>query len=170
MILKFAAKHNIACRIYRDAVGKGNEMECFIPTHKTCTTPNMNFFIRDEHCFWYGKPLEETGAGKSCQPDANNGINQMWPDNLCGSTTTASAKGEESDSGDDDGEEDSFNMEEYIQQFCDKETTGFFRKADHIPPFSEWQHENALLHAAPDFKDFQRPAKQLYANSKRVQL
>ena len=29
MILKFAAKHNIACRIYRDAVGKGNEMECF---------------------------------------------------------------------------------------------------------------------------------------------
>ena len=75
MILKFAAKHKIACRIYRDSVGKGNEMECFIPTHhNTSLAPNMNFFVRDEHCFWYGKPLEERGAGKSCQPDANNGI------------------------------------------------------------------------------------------------
>ena len=59
----------------------------------------MNFFVRNEHCFWYGKPLEERGAGASKQPDTNNGINQMWPGNLCGSA----AKGEENDSGDDDG-------------------------------------------------------------------
>ena len=49
--------------------------------------------------FWYGKPLEEKGAGAGKLPDANNGINQMWPANLHGSAE----KGEESDSGDDIG-------------------------------------------------------------------
>ena len=132
MISKFAAKHNIACRIYRDSVRKGKEMECFTPTHNTSHTPNINFFVLDEHCFWYGKPVEEKGTGESCQSDANNGISKMWPDNLCGSAE----KREENDSGDDNGEEeeDSFNMEEYIRQFCDKEITGFFRKADLFPP------------------------------------
>ena len=60
----------------------------------------MNFSVRDEHCFWYGKPLDDTGEGASNQSDANNGINQMWPDNLHGS-----AEKRVLENGDGNGEE-----------------------------------------------------------------
>ena len=45
---------------------------------------------------------------------------------------------------------------------------GFFRKADATPPFSEWQHAQVLLDAAPEFEDFKKPPKELKTHGKRV--
>ena len=45
---------------------------------------------------------------------------------------------------------------------------GFFRKADATPPFSEWQHAQVLLDAAPEFEDFKKPPKELHYHGKRV--
>ena len=64
------------------------------------------------------------------------GIAQMWEDPKCNSVA--------------DPDDDDFDMADLIDQFCDKETMGFFRQADRTPPFEEWQHASELLHAAPD--------------------
>ena len=144
LILAFAKKHRIACRTYHNAVKKGNGLDCWIPENSTSTTPNMNWFVADEHCFWYGTPLEEKGQTKA--PNANNGINQMWPD--------ASSQSQQPEHPDKDDEE--FDMQEYIQQFCDKETVAFFKKADRTPPLSEWQCAWDLINAAPEFTDYHR--------------
>ena len=141
MILEFCKRRNIACRIYHDTVRKGNELECFIPARYSA---QVNFFIREDHCFWYGKPVENRGG--SCKPEANNGISQMW----------------------ESVEDDKFDMKKFCEQFCDKETMGFFRKADATPPFSEWQHAQVLLDAAPEFEDFKKPPKELHFHGKRV--
>ena len=87
----------------------------------------------------------------------------MWP------TTQASTD----DAGDDtpiDEEDEGFDMKEYIQLFCDKETVPFFKQADRTPPFSEWKSAHDLLAAAPEFTDYHRPPDKLYSNGKRVKL
>ena len=61
MALAFAKKYNISCRIYHKAVKHGNELDSWIPENHGSHTPNMNFFVSDDHCFWYGKPLDEKG-------------------------------------------------------------------------------------------------------------
>ena len=106
----------------------------------------MNFFVPDDHCFWYGNSLDEKGQGKI---EANNGINQMWPKSRASQDDTP-ADGEEED-----------DMQEYIQLFCDKETMPFFKKTDRTPPFSEWKCANELLVAAPEFTAYHRPADKL---------
>ena len=116
----------------------------------------MNFFVSEDHCFGYGKPLAERGQGRGA-PDANNGISHMWP--------------KSSSSEQDEAEEDDYDeMQEYINLFCDKETMPFFKKSDHTPPFSEWNDANDLLEAAPDFKKYERPPNKLKSHGKRVQM
>ena len=150
MILEFCKRHNIACHIYHDTVRKGNELDCYVPA-----TPRdqVNFFIRDDHCFWYGKSVEERGTSNASE--ANNGISQMWDMDAS----------HEPQSDDED-----VDMEEHFAQFRDKETMAFFRKADATPPFSEWQHAQVLLDAAPEFDSFQKPPKELRAHGRRVKL
>ena len=41
------------------------------------------------------------------------------------------------------------------------------KKADHTPPFSEWNDANDLLEAAPGFKKYQRPLKELKSHGRR---
>lgn len=157
MVLAFAKKHRISCRIYHKTVKHGNELDCWIPEGCNSNTPNMNFFVADDHCFWYGKPLHEKGQTKVSE--ANKGIANMWP-------KASSPRDDE----DDKDEEEGFDMQEYIQLFCDKETMPFFKKADRTPPFSEWKSANDLLAAAPEFTDYHRPPDKLKSNGKRVQL
>ena len=56
MILAFfCKKHNITCRIYNDSVHIGNELDCYIPKGKSQV--QVNFFVCDDNCFWYGTPV-----------------------------------------------------------------------------------------------------------------
>ena len=112
MVLAFARKHDVICRIYHKAVKHGNELDCWIPAYHDSHTPNMNFFVSEDHCFWYGKPLDNKGQSKAS--DANNGISQMWP----------KSRSSEQDEAEEDGDYD--DMQEYIDLFCDKETMPFF--------------------------------------------
>ena len=43
MILVFCEKHNTTCRIYKDSVNKGNELECHIPERGSRV--HVNFFV-----------------------------------------------------------------------------------------------------------------------------
>ena len=151
MILAFCKKHNITCRIYKDAVEKGNELDCYIPEKSRV---QVNFFVCDDHCFWYGKPLKEKGICRDSE--ANNGIAQMWKD-------PGHSDGADSDHDDD-------TLKDLVEQYCDKETMAFFRKPDKTPPFAEWQHASELIHAAPDFEDFKRTPEELrsHGDGKRV--
>lgn len=150
MILEFCKSQNIACRSYHDTMKKGNELDCYIPARPKA---QVNFFVCDDHCFWYGKPLEDKGIDR--QSEANNGISQMWQ----------SPKQSDEASPQDD---DQFDMKTFCEQFCDKETLGFFRKADATPAFREWPHAQVLLDAAPEFEDFKKPPKELKTHGKRV--
>ena len=100
----------------------------------------MNFFVSEDHCFWYGKPLDKKGESKG--PDANNGIGQMWPKTSSGQDET-----------DKEEEDDYDDMQEYIDLFCDKETMSFFRKADHTPPFSEWKMQENCYWRRQNLRD-----------------
>ena len=117
-MLVFCNKHNITCRIYKDAVEKGNELDCYISANSKV---QVNFFVCDDHCFWYGKPLKEKGICR--EPEANNGIANMWK------------YPKRSDGADSDHDDD--NLKYLIEKYCDKETMAFFRKADKTPPFAE---------------------------------
>ena len=139
--MAFAKKHRVACRIYHNVVKHGNELDCWIPENSTSHTPNMNWFVADDHCFWYGKPMEERGLSKAS--DANKGISQMW--------SKASSQSQQPEHPDEDDEE--FDMQGYIQQSCDQETVAFFKVITrHL--LSEWQCAWDLLHAAPEFTDY----------------
>ena len=120
-----------------------------IHTHQLWTSLCQKIIV-----FWYGKPLGKKGQSKAS--DANNGIGQMWP-------KSSSSQQDETEEEDDDYDD----MQEYIGLFCDKETMPFFKKADHTPPFSEWNDANDLLEAAPDFKKYQRPLKELKSHGRR---
>ena len=100
--------------------------------------------------------------GLSNASDANKGINQMWPN------AAPASQSQQPEHPDKDDEE--FDMQEYIQQFCDKETVAFFKKADRIPPLSEWQCAWDLINAAPELTDYHSTPDKLKSNSKRVQL
>ena len=113
MVLAFAKKHDVICRIFHKAVKHGNELDSWIPAYHDSHTPIMNFFVSEDHCFWYGKPLDNKGQSKA--PDANNGIRQMFE-------KSSSSEQDEAEEDDDYDE-----MQEYINLFCDKETMPFFK-------------------------------------------
>ena len=150
MILEFCKTHSLTCRIYKDSVAKGNELDCYIPQGNSRI--QVNFFVRDDHCFWYGKPLEEKGICK--ESAANHGIALMW--DKCNDAV--------------DRDDDDFDMAELIDQFCDKETMCFFRKADATPPFAEWRHASELLDAAPDFEQFHEPPENRWSHGTKPKL
>lgn len=111
MVLAFAEKHGIAPRIYHNAVKNGNEIDCLIPEGANRDTPTMNWFVADDHCVWYGMPLEEKGQSNTSH--ASNGIANLWP------TACRAASSPQPD--DDAYEEDiDFNMQASIPQFFDK--------------------------------------------------
>ena len=149
MILEFCRLHDIICHIYHDSIRKENEVACHVPAKRSSHTPQMNFFIRDDHCYWYGKPCTERGISEAS--DANNGISHMWQ-------TPHSA--------DTDDDED----EDYFANLCDKETAKFFQRSNMAPPFAEWKHASKLLDAAPDFGIFHEPPKKLWSHGKRKKL
>ena len=144
-MLAFAKGHNSSCHIYRKAVKHGSELDCWIPETHNSNTPNINFFVADDHCFWYGKPLQERGR---CKVEANNGINQMW------SKSQASSQQDGVPADDDtpgDEEEEGIDMQEYIQLFCDKVAMPFFKKQTVHHPSPNGSVQNELLAAAPEF-------------------
>ena len=59
MVLAFAKKHDVICRIFHKAVKHGNELECWIPARHDSNTQNTNFFVSEDHCFGYVNPLGE---------------------------------------------------------------------------------------------------------------
>jgi len=137
MVVEFCRRNEIVCHVYRSMVKKGNEIECHIPEKVDSHTPRVDFFVRDDHCFWYGKPLEDMGVDKTS--GAANGIAQMW---------------REPESSEDEDE------------FADKETLPLF-KQDRVPPFSEWLPSGRLLRASPTFEAFALPAKELRNHGKQ---
>ena len=89
MILKYCELYDINCRIYHKSVRKGNELVAHVVAPESrfddrdktpfvvratshsvraalsdSHAPTVNFFVRDNHCFWYGKVLSELGKDK----------------------------------------------------------------------------------------------------------
>ena len=75
MILAFCRKHAIICHVMHGSMKGGNEVECHVPTGVDSHTPRVDFFIMDEHCFWYGKNVQKMGFEKKSA--AANGISHM---------------------------------------------------------------------------------------------
>ena len=67
-------------------------------------------------------------------------------------------------------DEEDTDMEEYFEQFCDKETMAFLRKAYATPPFSESQHVQVLRDAAPSFESVRESPQELKTHGKRMKL
>ena len=132
MILAFCRKHCIICHIMNGSVKSGNEVECHIPVYVTSNTPRVDFFIRDDHCFWYGKDVQKLGLDK--RPAAANGISQIWED-----------KPQKTEDDTD---------QEYFKEFACKQTLPVFACASKVPPISEWKRCVELYQAAPTFQVF----------------
>jgi len=131
MVIEFCKRNDIICHIYHSQVAHGNELEAWVPHNASDKSPRVDFFIRDSHCFWYGRALEARGV--DCAPSAANAITQMWHDPA----------------------ED----EPAAETALDREIMPIFRTADAVPPFSEWQDAGALMGAAPDFDPYVRPTQ-----------
>ena len=67
MILVFCCKHVIICHIMNGSVKSGNEVQSHIPAHVTSNTPRVDFFIRADHCFWYGRDEQKLGSIRNQQ-------------------------------------------------------------------------------------------------------
>ena len=135
MILAFCSKHCIICHIMNGSVKSGNEVECHVPAYTDSHTPRVDFFIKDDHCFWYGKDVQKLGFDK--KSSASNGISNMWGE----------PKKEE-----DIGQED-------FEEFVCKQTLPAFAYANKVPPFSEWKPAHELWSAAPTFQAFAADSK-----------
>ena len=59
MVLRFCQMHGLICRVYHNAVQNGNELESYSPPDANCHTPRVDFFVRDDHCFFYGKKSDD---------------------------------------------------------------------------------------------------------------
>ena len=75
MVLAFCRKHDIICHVYHNVLKNGNELESYSPSNPTSNTPRVDFFIRDDHCYFYGKQLDDESP---CL--AKQAISQMWRD------------------------------------------------------------------------------------------
>ena len=75
MVLQFCRKHDIICHVYHNAVKNGSELESYTPSGHDCHTPRVDFFLRDDHCFFYGKPPSDETP---CL--AKQAISHMWKD------------------------------------------------------------------------------------------
>ena len=84
----------------------------------------------------------------------------MWPEHA--------AQTDQTEQPDEDDEV--ISMQQYIQNFSDKESVTFFKKANHTPPFSEWICAWDLIKAAPEFTDYHRTPDKLKSHGKRVKL
>ena len=62
MVLRFCQMHGIICHVYHNAVQNGNELESYSPSDANCTTPRVDFFVRDDHCYFYGKKLDDESS------------------------------------------------------------------------------------------------------------
>ena len=135
MILAFCRKHAIICHVMHGSMKGGKEVECHVPTAVVSHTPRVDFFVRDDHCFWYGKDVQQMGFDK--KPAAANGISQMW--------------------GEPKREEGS-DQEDFAEFAC-KQTLPAFAYASRVPPFKEWKPAYELLQAAPKFQAFAADSK-----------
>ena len=59
MVLRFCQMHGLICHVYHNAVQNGNELESYSPLDADCHTPRVDFFVRDDHCFFYGKKSDD---------------------------------------------------------------------------------------------------------------
>ena len=92
MVLRFCEIHSIVCHIYRGTVKHGSEVESYTPPDADSNSPRISFFIRDDHCFFYGK-----SDGAPCH--AKQAISQIWREPV------------------DDDEEDEFRDKELLPFF-----------------------------------------------------
>ena len=75
MVLRFCQMHGLICHVYHNNVQHGNELESYSPLDADSNTPRVDSFVRDDHCFFYGKkPDDET----TCH--AKQAISHMWKD------------------------------------------------------------------------------------------
>ena len=130
MILAFCKKNNIICHIFHGSVKVGNLVDYYVPEKVNSNTAKVDFFIFDDHCFWYGKDVGDLGKDRSSA--AANGISQMWKKKTWSNE-----------------DEDEF------AEFACKETPQLFAHANKTPPFSEWQGAHELIKAAPKFEAFE---------------
>ena len=142
MVLELCKRNQIICHVYQAQVHNRNLLESWRPEEADNHTPQVNFFVRDDHCFWYGTPLEKRG-NKEHQCYANNAIAQMRSVPI----------------GDNDK----------LDYFRDKDILPCFRRTESVPPLSEWLPSTSLVDSAPNFVPFRR-SKKAKRKSKRDKM
>ena len=132
MVIEFCKQYNINCM----CVTATNRI---IANHKAAgeRKSNVIFFVRDDHCFWYGSEAKGTAANKA--PSAANAFSQKLlgelDDNI-GQSVSISDTESEDDNPDEDTTCDG-------NDFKQKEIRAFFA-SDKTPPMTEWKcfHED----------------------------
>ena len=76
MILQFCKLNHLKCRIYHGEVKTGKELVAWSPPNADSHTRAVDFFVRDSHCFWYGRTLEELGTDR--RSGASNAISHFF--------------------------------------------------------------------------------------------
>ena len=135
MILRFCEQMGLICHIFHVDAKKRNLIASYKPPIHDSHTRKVEFFVRDSHCFWYGKLPEEMGKDK--RPGSSNAISNFFGESF-------------------ENEEDlgvGADAEEYDDCFKEREVEDVHRQ-DKAPPFDEWKHQGELMDAAPEFKPF----------------
>jgi len=168
MVIEFCKQYNINCM----CVTATNRI---IANHKATgeRKSNVIFFVRDDHCFWYGSEAKGTAANKA--PSAANAFSQKLcsvsrerelDDNI-GQPVSISDTESEDDNPDEDTTCDG-------NDFKQKEIRAFFA-SDKTPPMTEWKcfHEDLLQKAkqtpTKPFESFRQDAPSIQQKDKEKQ-
>ena len=127
MVIEFCKRYNINCTVL-DAKNR------IVASHHAASVTgerlsNVNFFVRDDHCFWYGN--EARGMAVNKASSAANAFSQRYRYKETGATLI-NGTGQLIQSS-DDGDEDE------IDDFQQRDIRAFFA-SDKTPPMTEWKH------------------------------
>ena len=145
MILAFCRKHHIICHVMHGSIRE--KVESYTPEVVDSHTSRVDFFIRDDHCFWYGKEAQLMGFDN--KSEARNGISNIWKKE---EALTEEEKKKEVTNKEED-------IDEYFNNWQCLQTAPCFAVTDKVPPFSEWKHFYELLQTAPTFQAFKKCKK-----------
>ena len=145
MVIEFCKRFDINCK----CIDAKQRLIGFHTARKD-RQPNVNFFVRDDHCFWYGSDNKGTAANKA--PSAANAFSQKYkPQAQCHDTDTDSDEGGIVETSID------------TSSFKQKEIRAFFA-SDTTPPMTKWKcYHSDLLQIAKEnpkapFKSFRENA------------
>jgi len=155
MVIEFCKRYNINCTCL-DAKNR------IVASHHAVSVTgerlsNVMFFVRDDHCFWYGTEARGTSGNKA--PSSANAFSQRYRGDRY-KETEATRTGQLIQSSEDEGE---------IDDFRQRDIRAFFA-SDKTPPMTEWKPfytdllQKAATSPAKPFESF-REATTLDTNS-----